>query len=183
MLASLLAQIGLPLLVKTVGGALGRLDHPAAKSAAEALAGVGTAIERGAISPEALSEANRHVERMAAIDAEREAKILSEINQTIRAEALSEDHYVRRMRPTFGYILALTWFAQMLAVAYVIAFEPTQAGDVVGALGQLSAIWTVGLSVLGIYVYKRSQEKTGLGHTTPGLLKGLVQRLDPGAPR
>ena len=87
MLAALLAQIGLPLLVKTVGSALGRLDHPIAKSAADALDGVGSAIEKGTISPEVVSEANRHVERMVAIDAEREAKILSEINQTIRAEA------------------------------------------------------------------------------------------------
>jgi len=27
------------------------------------------------------------------------------------------------------------------------------------ALGNLSAIWTVGLLVLGVYVYKRSEEK------------------------
>lgn len=183
MLAGLLAQIGLPLLVKVIGGALGRLDHPAAQSAAEALDGVGTAIERGAITPEAIDEANRHVERMAAINAEREAKILSEINQTIRAETQSEDRYVRRMRPTFGYILAITWFAQMLAVAYVIALEPEQAGNVIGALGQLSAIWTVGLSVLGIYVYKRSQEKTANGHATPGLLSNFVRHLGMNAPR
>jgi len=70
------------------------------------------------------------------------------------------------MRPSFGYILALTWLAQMLAVAYVIAFDPARAGTVIGAMASLSTIWTVGLSVLGIYVYKRSQEKTaeaGLG--------------------
>ncbi len=177
MLAALLAQIGLPLLVKTVGSALGRLDHPIAKSAADALDGVGSAIEKGTISPEVVSEANRHVERMVAIDAEREAKILSEINQTIRAEARSEDGYVRRMRPTFGYILAFTWFAQMLAVAYVIAFEPARAGGVIGALGQLSAIWIVGLSVLGIYVYKRSQEKTSNSHSAPNFLSELARRF------
>ena len=166
MLATLLAQIGLPILVRTVGSALGMLDHPAAKSAAGALEGVGAAIEGGAIAPEAVREANRHVERLAAIDADREARILSEINRTIRAESRSEDAFVRRMRPSFGYILALTWLAQMLAVAYVIAFDPARAGTVIGAMASLSTIWTVGLSVLGIYVYKRSQEKTaeaGLG--------------------
>ena len=81
------------------------------------------------------------------------------VNRTIRAEVASEDAYVRRMRPTFGYVVALTWAAQMGAVAYVIATDPAAAGAVVAALGSLGTIWTVGLSVLGIYVYKRSQEK------------------------
>jgi hypothetical protein len=30
---------------------------------------------------------------------------------------------------------------------------------VIGAMNSLSMIWTVGLSVLGVYVYKRSEEK------------------------
>ena len=65
----------------------------------------------------------------------------------------------------------------MLAVAYVIAFEPARAGDVIGALGQLSAIWIVGLSVLGIYVYKRSQEKTSNSHSAPNFLSELAWRF------
>jgi len=161
MLATLLAQIGLPLLINTVGSALGMVDHPAAKSAASALKNVGNAIAKGAIPPEAVRAANRHVERMAKIDADRETKILREINATIRTEVHSNDAYVRRMRPTFGYILAATWLAQMLAVAYVIAFEPARAGAVIGAIASLSTIWSVGLAVLGIYVYKRSNEKMG----------------------
>lgn len=177
MLAALLAQIGLPLLVKTVGSALGLLDHPAAKSAAGALENVGAAIERGAIPPQAIQAANRHVERMATIDADREAKILHEINRTIRAEARSDDPFVRRMRPTFGYILAITWLAQMLGVAYVIAFDPTRAGAVIGAMASLSTIWTVGLSVLGIYVYKRRQEKTAATPPAMTFLDDLARRF------
>ncbi len=169
MLAALLAEIGLPFLVRTVERALGGLENPIAQSAANALKGVGSAIEKGTITPEEVREANRHVERLAEIDAEQEARILREINQTIRSEVSSGDPYVRRMRPTFGYILALTWLAQMLAVAHVIAFDPARAGEVVASLGHLSTIWTMGLSVLGIYVYKRSQEKTA------GLLPGPGQ--------
>ncbi len=63
------------------------------------------------------------------------------------------------MRPTFGYLMALTWAAQMFGIAYVIVFDTARAGVVMGAMSSLSAIWAVGLSVLGIYVYKRSEDK------------------------
>ena len=47
----------------------------------------------------------------------------------------------------------------MLALAYVVIFETDKAPDVLNGMDALSAIWAVGLSVLGIYVYKRSEEK------------------------
>ncbi len=47
----------------------------------------------------------------------------------------------------------------MFGIAYVIIFDTDKAGVVMAAMGNLSAIWAVGLSVLGIYVYKRSAEK------------------------
>lgn len=91
-----------------------------------------------------------------------ETKQLEAVNETIRAEVASDDKYVRRMRPTFGYIMAATWLAQMMAVAYVIAFDTENVGKVLVGISQLSTIWTVGLAVLGIYVYKRSSEKMGV---------------------
>jgi hypothetical protein len=63
------------------------------------------------------------------------------------------------MRPTFGYLIAITWAAQMLALAYVIVFETSKASIVIEAMESLGTIWAVGLSVLGIYVYKRSEDK------------------------
>ncbi len=48
---------------------------------------------------------------------------------------------------------------QMLSLAWVIVTDPGQAGIVLQAMDSLSLIWTVGLSVLGIYVYKRSEDK------------------------
>ena len=86
---------------------------------------------------------------------------MAEVNRTIQDELDSEDKYVRRMRPTFGYVMALTWFAQMMAVAYIIVFSTGTAYLVLQAVESLSVIWTVGLSVLGIYVYRRSDEKRG----------------------
>ena len=159
MLSALLAKVGLPVLIEIVSGALGRIDHPLAKGAADALGDLQSALADGAISPEQMAEANRHAERMAELRQQEFQTTLSEINQSLRAEVASQDPYVRRMRPTFGYLMALTWAAQMFALAYVIVFRTQDAALVLEATGPLSAIWAIGLSVLGIYVYKRSEEK------------------------
>jgi hypothetical protein len=70
------------------------------------------------------------------------------------------------MRPTLGYIMAVTWAAQMLALAYTILVNPAASGEVIDSMSSLSTIWSVGLAVLGVYVYKRSEEK-GVKATAP----------------
>lgn len=159
MAAPLIAQIGVPVLIGVLSEILGGMDNQAAKTASKALNRVDEALKSGAITPEQLAEANRHAERMSELEREEYRTAISEVNQSLRAEVATEDKYVRRMRPTFGYLMALTWAAQMFAVAYVIVFETDKAGVVLAAMGSLSAIWAVGLSVLGIYVYKRSEDK------------------------
>ena len=180
MLPALLAQIGLPLLVRAVSEGLGRIEHPVAAGAAKALGEVGEALGDGRIPPEAVAEANRHVERMAELDADERQTALREVNQSLRAEAASDDAYVRRMRPTFGYVMAASWCAQMGAVAWVTVADPAQAGAVIEAMASLGTIWTVGLSVLGIYVYKRSEEKKASagGAGGPNLAAALKSRLE-----
>ena len=74
-------------------------------------------------------------------------------------EKASEDAFVSRMRPTFGYIMAFTWLAQMGAIAWVIVADPVQATPIITAMSSLATIWPDVLSVLGIYVYKRSEDK------------------------
>lgn len=160
MLPALLAQIGLPVLIKTVSGALDKMDSPAAKAAATTLKQVDNAISNGGISQESIIEANRHVEKMAELDSAEFRTMIEQVNTSLRTEIASEDKYVRRMRPTFGYIIAATWAAQMLAIAFVILDTPEKAGTIMAAMSDLDTIWTVGLSVLGIYVFKRSKEKT-----------------------
>ncbi len=159
MISALLSQVGLPALISILSGALSVLEHPSAAKASEALLKVSDVIASGGISEEQLAEANRHTEKMAELEMQNYQTTLSEINQSLRAEVASNDVYVRRMRPTFGYLMAFTWAAQMFGIAYVIIFETDKAGVVMAAMGNLSAIWAVGLSVLGIYVYKRSEEK------------------------
>lgn len=162
MIPAILAQLGIPMLIKLVGAGLRKLDHPVADGAADALGQVDDAITAGKITPERVAEANRHTEEMARIAADEYRTTITEVNRSLRAEVVSNDAYVRRMRPTFGYVMAFTWAAQMGAIAYVIVTDPGQAGPVIAAMASLGTIWTVGLSVLGIYVYKRSQEKRSL---------------------
>lgn len=175
MLPAILAQLGLPLLVRAVTWGLDKLDSPAAKAASEALTEVETALGAGLIPPEQLAEANRHIEAMTRIEAVRESEILAEINATMRTEARSEDAYVRRWRPTFGYAVALTWTVQMAGLTYAVIATPEVAAEILAAIGSLSLIWGVALSVLGINVVKRSQDKAvGAGQ---GLPTGLGGRL------
>jgi len=159
MIESILAKIGLPLLITFITQALREINSPVTRGAADALDKVEDALQAGTISPEQLSEANRHLEELAKMQSEEFKATLSEINQTIRTEVASTDKYVRRMRPTFGYIMAISWMAQMFGIAYIIIFDTDKAGAVMAAMGSLSAIWGIGLSVLGIYVYRRSDDK------------------------
>ncbi len=157
--APLLVQIGIPVLVRLLSEALGTIDNPVAKGAAKALGEVDAAMRTGGIDPAQIESARRHAEAMARMEHDEFVASLSEVNQSLRAEVASDDAYVRRMRPTFGYLMAFTWAAQMFGLAYVIVFQTSKAGVVLDAMESLSAIWAVALSVLGIYVYKRSEDK------------------------
>jgi hypothetical protein len=174
MLPALLAQVGLPVLVRLVGGALKHIDSPVAKTASGALSDVVDAIDKAKLDPAQIAEANRHLETLAKLDSDDYRETIREVNATIRAESASEDPYVRRMRPTFGYVMAVTWAAQMSAVAWIVVAAPREAAPVIEALGALSLMWSVGLSVLGVYVYKRSADKAlGAGQAPESLIERL----------
>ncbi len=159
MIGNIIKQLGVPALVRIIKGALEGVDDPVSEGAKDALEAYLSAVKSGQITQEKIAEANRHAEALLKLEIEREGVAFTEINHSLRAEIASNDKYVRRMRPTFGYLMALTWAAQMLGAAYVIIFKTEESGQVLSALNSLTAIWTVGLSVLGIYVYKRSREK------------------------
>lgn len=155
MLETILGKLGLSFFTGALSKVLSSIDNDFAKEAAKSLDKVEEQIANQSISMDQVKEANRHLETLAEMD----AKALAEINTSLRAEIESQDLYVRRMRPTFGYLMALTWAAQMFGVAYIMVFHTNQASIVIEAIESLSAIWAVGLSVLGIYVYKRSEDK------------------------
>lgn len=155
----IIAQVGLPALIKGLAEGLAQIKTPVAQGASAALDQLGASFGTPQMSGADVAELNRHLEKMSELDTARDANMITQVNESLRAEAASSDPYVRRMRPTFGYIIAATWGAQMLALAYVIIFNTTEAISVIAAMAQLGTIWGIGLSVLGIYIYKRSEEK------------------------
>lgn len=176
----LIAAIGLPVLIEIIGRVLGTLNHPAAKTASAALGTLKGTMNTGGITPEQIEQANRHTQELANMEYQAFEKGLSEVNQTMRQELSSEDVYVRRMRPTFGYLLAVSWAAQMLGLAYIMVFDTDRSTQVMANMEALSAIWAMGLSVLGIYVYKRSEEKKAapravLGDIATQVIKQVVK--------
>jgi hypothetical protein len=101
----------------------------------------------------------------------------------MRAEVVSTDPYNRRWRATFGYAVALAWtylfFGIVTIVGYAVIRKPDQAGEIIAAIGGMvsatAMLWTVALSVLGVTVYKRSQDKeTAVGLEKNGLLEGIT---------
>ena len=158
MLQTIISKIGISFFSNMLSSVLKSMDNDNARVAGQSLEQVVKQINLGEITPEQISNANKHLKDMAMID----SSSLEEINKSLRAEILSHDPYVRRMRPTFGYIMAFTWAAQMFAVAHIMITDPGNASVIIEAIESLSAIWAVGLSVLGIYVYKRSEEKKRL---------------------
>ncbi len=107
---------------------------------------------------------------------EAETARLAEINATMRAEAASNDAYVRRWRPTWGYMTAAAWTLEACAISWVIVASPEQAGSIAQLVGALTPQWAVALGVLGVSVVQRSRDKqTSRGmHPAGGLLSRLV---------
>ncbi len=109
---------------------------------------------------------------------ESETQRMTQVNETIRAELASGDRFKSYWRPLFGYIMALTWGAIMLSTTYQILFKPGDAAATIGALGQLSGLWGIGLAVLGINVWKRSDDKAlAFGRQPEGLLSAVATRI------
>lgn len=152
MIPAILAKIGVPVLTTILSEALSKVDDPQIQDAARAIGNL-------SLDEEQIAEANRHAETLAELEVSNRSSSLAAINKTIQAEVTSQDQYVRRMRPTFGYLMAFTWAAQMFGLAYTIFANPAEAGAVMQAMSHLTGIWGIGLSVLGIYVYKRSEDK------------------------
>lgn len=159
MTTQIMAGLAVPALIETLKKGLEKINHPAAKGAADAISTLQNAVISGGVTPENLGAVNAHIEHMTTIAATRDAAIIAQTNESLRAEIASTDAYVRRMRPTFGYMMAATWGAQMFALAYLIVTDPTRVSVVLNAVESLSTLWVVALSVMGIYVYQRSAEK------------------------
>ena len=99
---------------------------------------------------------------------------LREVNETMREEYRVSDKYVKRWRPTWGYICAVAFGYQFIVTVSVFAFVIVRAvwvgGDVVAAvtgigqafsvfIGATVPLWFVAMAVLGVSVHQRSRDK------------------------
>jgi len=120
-------------------------------------------------------EHERELKRMVL---EAETARLTEINKTMRAEAAANDGFVRRWRPTFGYMVALTWLIQSVAIAWAMVGSPENAAALINAVTALTPMWGIALSILGINISSRSRDKrVNAGQDGRGLLEKLTDSL------
>lgn len=157
-------------------------------SVAKSVAGADTPDEAAAIAranPEvaaklrqALAETEVQLEQTRL---QEETKRLQEVNETIRTEVASDDKYVRRWRPTFGYVAAASWGFQMMAVSWLIVSQPQYAGEIITAMSSLTVIWSVFLAVVGVNVHARSRDKAVAAGSVPqSAIQSLIERVTGG---
>ena len=136
--------------------------------------------------PKALAEFQVRMRDLEVRALEEETKRLEGVNATMRAEYASDDKFVKRWRPVFGYCMAATWVLQVVgtvgAMIYAIVCEPTGAANILKGVAEanaaMGAMWTVGLSVVGVSVWKRSEDKkTAAGIAQPGLIGAIARRV------
>lgn len=111
-----------------------------------------------------------------------ETEQLKTINETMRAEYANGNLFKSGWRPYIGWIFGTAFGFQMFAASAVIFFKPEQAAGVLNGLAGLGVLWGVALTVLGVNINKRSQDKQAAAGIAPpmGILGALTQRLAGG---
>lgn len=118
---------------------------------------------------------------------------IKQTGQTMRAEIVSDDAYVRRWRPTWGYVTAAAWLLQALAILAVViggivatlhgngAAATTLFDGATKLVAALTVQWGLALTVLGVNSSARSKDKqVAAGQTpAPGLISAIAQRIAP----
>jgi len=144
-------------------------------------------------NPELLVQFQHQATQIELAELEAHTRQLEAVNETARAAINSDDKYVRRWRPTWGYVTAVTWALQSLAImlclcAAAVATLYGKAEAVTALLngaaslaGALTVQWGVALTVLGVNVVKRSHDKQvcagqSPGSVVPGAVTDLVRR-------
>ncbi|OOE45123.1 3TM-type holin [Salinivibrio kushneri] len=93
------------------------------------------------------------------IESEERRNQLTQQHATMQAELASNDPYVRRWRPTFGYAMCVAWCLLFAGIAYALVASPEHAAEMINAVVALTPLFSVALAVLGISIHKRSQDK------------------------
>lgn len=111
---------------------------------------------------------------------------LQVINETMRAEYMSGDKYTSRWRPTFGYVACFTWAVQgtivFAVLGYVVLKHPDRVAGTLAAITELMKAladhWLYALAVLGVAVWKRTEEKkAATGQADYGVFGSIASRI------
>ncbi|EKF9983257.1 hypothetical protein O1D80_000657 [Vibrio cholerae] len=108
--------------------------------------------------------------------------VITEQHKLMVAELNSDDAYVRRWRPTFGYAVCLAWTSLFFGIAGLMLFHPEFTEQAFTGAAKLTALFSVALTVLGLNIHKRSQDKQiSAGITPAGVFGGIASALRGGA--
>lgn len=112
---------------------------------------------------------------------------LQELHKTYRIELQSQDKFVRWWRPFYGWACGVGIFLLFFAISFCLIYAvvwaaPEDAPMIMTAVGQAIAAATalagIALTVLGINITKRSQDKAVKSGASPmGILQGLGQLI------
>jgi len=106
-----------------------------------------------------------------------ETNRIEQVNKTMRAEAAANDPYVRRWRPTIGYVVAsqfallgLAVFAGTIGALFVSDVAKTTAifTGLAGLVGSMTVIIASEAAILGIGIKQRSNDKAIAAGHAPG---------------
>lgn len=136
------------------------------------------ALEAVKANPQLLLEFQRTMNDVVIHELDEETKRLQAVNETMRTEIASGDPFVRRARPGFIWSMNISWFIQMGAISWAIAFEPESAGSLISAAAGLTGMWGVALAVIGVYFKARSDDKKlASGTPAPSMLESLSKMV------
>ncbi|KFI13317.1 hypothetical protein IX95_05050 [Vibrio sp. B183] len=117
----------------------------------------------------------------AKLESEERKLAMTQQHATMQAELASNDPYVRRWRPTWGYSMCAAWVLLFLSLAVVMMFYPEHAANVVNSVVAMTPLFGIGLTVLGINIHKRSQDKqVSMGKTPLGTFNTLKTAVKGG---
>lgn len=125
--------------------------------------------------PELLAQFQAQINDVVIAELDAETRRLEAVNATMRAEAQSKDPFVRRARPMFLYVIGFTWALQTIGFFIAVVWKPQHAATILAAIGDLAFMWTIALSVVGVYVKVRSDDKkTAAGEAPPTALEAIA---------
>lgn len=128
----------------------------------------------------------RHVELATQVklaELQADTQRLATVNATMQAELTAAvagaGMFRTGWRPAFGWVMALAFGWLMAAIGVLLLTEPEKVGAAVAGISALNPMWMVGLGVLGVTVWKRSDDKRLAFGQVEGLaeLRGAARRV------